>query len=300
MDLTQILKKIFAELQAINYAWRPVTPEELLQYRKNPEAFDPLTQKYGLGLGTPQAPFAISTFKQYNTQFFVPHSHWPAQIGQEENYVHLGAESFLLIENIKPFENELKNKNILDLGCSSGVLSFYASLFAKKVLGIDSCAQAIEWANATAIAQNIKSTEFKTGKIGSHSADAATPQKDWEVVIFNPPFTVPTPGAEHPHRDGGKTGTELPLAFLDFAHNHLLPNGTVFCLTSNPIVQGRGLFFDRLSSKKWKIKTQKRLHTHFNQKLYRKENYAEQGIERVELYFLHLTKQSGNEKKNPQ
>lgn len=50
---------------------------------------------------------------------------------------------------------KVKNKTVLDLGCGSGYGSYYLSLFADSVVGIDKDSKAIKWANKYFKRQNL-------------------------------------------------------------------------------------------------------------------------------------------------
>jgi SAM-dependent methyltransferase len=226
-----------------------------------------------------------------NGEIFIPHAHWPAKPGVD--YVYLGEESFELLRQIGAKAERLEkfeNAQVLDLGSGSGALAFEFASLAKRILGLDVSEKAVRWSQAAARAQGFDHLSFHAAPIGSPEAEALANDAgvEWNLAILNPPFAIPTESDVRPHRDGGALGIELPLLFLQFAARHLILGGEVFCLVTNPIVAGRPAFFDRLDSQVWKVLDKKCLHDQFNHALYRKERYAERGIQRVELWFLHL------------
>jgi putative methylase len=78
---------------------------------------------------------------------------------------------------------DVEGKNVLDLGCGTGVLGIGASLLgAKRVLGVDRDPQAIEQARANALRVGA-SVEFQEIDV-----DEMTERMD--TVIMNPPFAM--------------------------------------------------------------------------------------------------------------
>jgi SAM-dependent methyltransferase len=226
-----------------------------------------------------------------NEHVFIPHAHWPAKPGMD--YVYLGEESYELLRHISERTDGLERLNgasVLDLGSGSGALLLYIGSRIAKGLGIDISRKAVEWSQAAARAQGLERLTFQSAAIGTPEAEAFAHGTKWDFAILNPPFAIPTETEARPHRDGGALGIELPLLFLQYAGRNLSAGGEVFTLATNPIVQGRSAFFDRLDRGALKIVEKKCLHDQFNHSLYRKERYAERGIQRVELWFLHLKK----------
>jgi putative methylase len=86
---------------------------------------------------------------------------------------------------------DVEGKNVLDLGCGTGVLGIGASLLgAKRVLGVDRDPQAIEQARANALRVGA-SVEFQEIDV-----DEMTERMD--TVIMNPPFGAQRRGADRP------------------------------------------------------------------------------------------------------
>ena len=193
---------------------------------------------------------------------------------------------------IQPHLESFIGKNVLDLGSGSGVQAFEIAPLARRVLGLESSLQAVEWARAAAQAQGFANVSFEQAPIGESRAEKLVSNHSWDIAVFNPPMAVPSPGSPREHRDGGRLGIELPLRFLDFSRRHLCAKGEVFCLTTNPIIEGRSDFFENLDPSQWLTLEKRRLNPSFNQSLYRKQKYSELGIERVELWYLHLRKRA--------
>jgi hypothetical protein len=101
-------------------------------------------------------------------------------------------------------------------------------------------------------------------------------------------MVIPEPGFIAPHRDGGALGMELPLLFLKTAVRVLRPGGRVYCLATNPIRGGQGLFFEELKRLSLKITDKDCLEPAFNQNVARKRAHGDAGVDRVELWALEF------------
>ncbi|MFL5814210.1 MAG: methyltransferase domain-containing protein, partial [Bdellovibrionia bacterium] len=290
--LDVVFREIFSILELSDYQWTPAKPERLLEYRKTAEAFPPLQRFFGLGIEITSQELIHEGFSpelaqealdlypaiSRNEHVFIPHAHWPAKPGMD--YVYLGEESYELLRLIGERTDgleRLKEANVLDLGSGSGALLLYIGSSIAKGLGIDISRKAVEWSQAAARAQGLDRLSFHAAAIGSPEAEVFAHGTKWDFAILNPPFAIPTETEARPHRDGGALGIELPLLFLQYAARNLGAGGEVFTLATNPIVQGRSAFFDRLDRGAFKIAEKKCLHDQFNHSLYRKERYAERG-----------------------
>lgn len=296
------LKKVFSELSDAGYSWTAKTPDQLLSLRKNPGQHRPLDRFFGLGLSVSaeelledglsselitslgsSPPFAVSSD---NAGGYLIHDHWPPKPETAREYVHLGPESFHLAREIQKHAEAFSGKKVLDLGCGSGVLSFFAAPMALRVMGIDSSSRTVDFARKTASARDIQNTEFVNAHIGNEAAHALV-RSDYDLAVFNPPLGVPSGEDTRPHRDGGKFGIEVPLLFLDFTKRHLRPGGEAWLICGNPIVSGRPLFLAELKSRaEWELLESRCLDRHFNQSVARKHGYAEQSITRIELLLI--------------
>ncbi len=322
------LRLLFSVLRDAGYEWQPQTPDRLLAFRKDPSAFRPLVQLLGLGLPVLKDELLVDglneavlkalvvdeflrdvsadaaamtnpsqTYKAAMSvsgagDVHIVHDHWPPALERGGGYVHYAAESAWLARALNRDLEGFIGKRVLDLGCSSGALCFEVAGVADEVMGLDVSERSIEWARTNAAALGIKNIRFEVAAVGEKAAEALAADKPWDLVVMNPPMVVPAKEAAYVHRDGGKLGVELPLLFLDFAWRHLREGGEVLMLATNPIVNGSGVFFDRLDRQRWSFVEKRCVHSHFNQAVARKQGYAEQGIEHIELWFLHLKKSS--------
>lgn len=308
------LQLFYSNLSTMGYDWSPKTPDQVLEARKKKKFYRPIVQL--IGLGTPVSECSLiqdgldetvtetlknlHIFKENENQlifselswsqldpFWVVHDHWPPKAG--EHYIHFGAESLTLIKKLKKFNWE--QKNVFDLGCSSGGLLLSLSKQIRSGMGIDPSTRAIEWGTLSIAAQDVRNVQLCVGEVSAVPPAAAWRRNSWDAVIFNPPMMIPDPIHAAPHRDGGDFGIALPILFLDNAFHLLKTGGEVFCLVTNPIISGRGLLFEELRQKPWKILEKECLNPHFNQEGYRKLKAQSKGLKRlehVELWFLRM------------
>lgn len=222
---------------------------------------------------------------------FIAHDHWPPSDAEETNYVYFGTESSTLLSQLQEQRDRIKGSKILDLGSGAGSLSLAVAADAREVIGIEAAAKAVVWAQANADGQGYSNkVRFRHARIGTPEAYDAVDGLKFDIALMNPPMVLAIDSHSYPHRNGGELGIELPFLFLEFAHIHLKRGGFVMGLCTNPIVHGKGLFFDRLSHLPWDVLEKRCLNPRFNQSLYRKERYHERGVDRVELWYIFLRK----------
>ncbi|MCM2277913.1 MAG: methyltransferase domain-containing protein [Oligoflexia bacterium] len=303
MTLEVFFRRLFAFLRQQGYSWQVVSPDRLLKLRRSAAGLDPLARYFGLGVAVaPEELLAAGLPPEllpdtlrlrpaisFLDGLFLPYTHWP------EPRIYLGEESLTLLRQLEPWLADFEGRSVLDLGSGCGVLSFQLASRARKALGLELSAEAVAWARAAAAAQDLGNVRFHAARIGALGPkDEATlalgeELAGWDRAVFNPPLAVPSPSSDRPHRDGGALGIEIPLAFLDCAARHLRAGGEVFCNLTNPILlDGRGVLFERIDPRLWKIEDRRRLNDRFNQTLYRQDGYRELGIQQVELWFLRL------------
>lgn len=131
-------------------------------------------------------------------------------------------DSYLLQEVIS---KSVRNKNFLDMGAGSGIISITAkNSGAKSILSADIDEESINFLKSKGF-NAIKTDLF--AKIGSLKFD---------VISFNPPY-LPLDKREDLESQrattGGKKGDEIPLRFIKQASKHLTKEGVIFILLSS-------------------------------------------------------------------
>ncbi|HTL11385.1 MAG TPA: methyltransferase [Bdellovibrionota bacterium] len=307
MELAARLKRIFGALDGAGYAWEPQTPDRLVEMRKGHHA-PSLTAALGLGIypegGEDWSEGAliaedVEWLKRERAAvarldgIWIIHDHWPPKPQTASQYVHLGPESRQLLSLLRERAGELQGASLLDLGSGSGVLSMGLLDVISRALGLELSARAALWSKAAAEAQGLDRARFACARIGVPQADAAVSAAggEWDAAIFNPPMMIPHRGQDFPHRDGGRLGIEIPKIFLEASRRWLRPGGQAMGLITNPIVAGKGLFFEEFKPTGWDWAERERIHPRFNQTSARKEGIRDElGVERVELWFIRLQK----------
>lgn len=298
---TDEIKDIFELLNSAGYYFQAHTPQQLLKNRKYSDNETELVKLFGLGelkvidkinLNTKiknklkTEPISVSCDLEGN---YLIHSRWPPNLEKSEQYIHLGPESFYLAHLIK--NSDLTGKDILDLGCSSGVLSFAASNQANAVVGIDSSKNAIEAANSLKDIRNKNNIDFIHYKINSTDKIDSSLEAKFDLVVFNPPLGIPEESNYFPHRDGGNMGYQIPLLFLNYANQAVKKLGEIWCLIASPIVNGERPFEKELSKiREIKVLACKVIESHFNQMVYKSHGYEKLGIDRIELCIYKIKK----------
>jgi len=133
-------------------------------------------------------------------------------------------DSELLIEVIQKID--IKGKNILEIGCGSGLLSIIMARKGAKVTATDINPDAIEAAeiNAEKNGANIlvllsNMFENVTGK--------------FDLVVFNPPYLPIGEDEGDITYSGGSSGREIIELFVSHVKNYLNKNGVVLMVISS-------------------------------------------------------------------
>ncbi len=295
------LEEVFNLLKSAGYYFQPQSPNSILRMRKQPEIETELIKVFGLnrldGLNRLELkketkekilnePFSVTC--GLSGEYFV-HSHWPPQKENAQNYIHIGPETYFLANQI--IDSTENFENVIDLGCSSGVLAFSISKKAKYIFGLDLSQNAIQTANLLKEIYNVNNVDFAQHKIEKNEVINPKYKGKFDLAVFNPPLAIPEEGNSFPHRDGGNLGIEMPLMFIDYAAQALKPNGQMWFLIANPIVGGKKQFDIELSKRnKLKVIESSVIEKHFNQAVFKAHKYESLGIERIELSIMKIKK----------
>lgn len=89
-----------------------------------------------------------------------------------------------LYNEIKQIIQEKKSKNVLDLYCGTGTIGIYIHELVNKVLGIESCKEAIEDANDNKELNNTANCTYKLGKVENLTKEITS---EYDAAIIDPP-----------------------------------------------------------------------------------------------------------------
>ena len=89
-----------------------------------------------------------------------------------------------LYDEIKSIVKNRNSKNVLDLYCGTGTIGIYISDIVDKVLGIESCKEAVEDANSNKELNNATNCIYKLGKVEDLTKEIT---KEYDTAIIDPP-----------------------------------------------------------------------------------------------------------------
>lgn len=300
------LKDLFSNLEQSGYYFKKEGPNQLVKLRKNAEGLSPLVKLFGLGLPVLKSEINISKelsslLLDFDDHFKSPfsittedngslhiHDHWPPK--ENDDYIHLGQDSFQLKNELDRFQSELKDKLVLDLGCGQGVLSLAAATHGAEVLGLDCSKRSIELAEIMKKFYDFNNLSFHESIIGSgnHSLNTVREfQKGREIdlIVFNPPLVVSHSAEKVTYRDGGDMGVEILFLFLNFIKT-IESFKEVWFICGDPEVGGKRVVQSQLKKESYFSVNERRvLKERFNQELIHNTS-----ITNIELVIYKLKK----------
>ena len=129
-------------------------------------------------------------------------------------------DSFLFAHFLEKMN--LDRKNILEIGCGSGIISIICSKKGAEVTAAD--------INPRAVECTLQNSNSNKCKIKAFQSDLFSSVKGkFDLILFNSPYL---PVAEEKEWSAGK-GSELILKFIETCKGHLLPKGKVLLLISS-------------------------------------------------------------------
>ena len=82
--------------------------------------------------------------------------------------------------------NDLRGKNILDLGCGTGILSIGSSLLGSNTTSVDICIDALQIARENAFKLGVANIDFVCSDMSIDKPSFSS--RKFDTVIMNPPF----------------------------------------------------------------------------------------------------------------
>lgn len=145
-----------------------------------------------------------------------------------ENVYYPREDSLLLAKTIETMD--LEDKKVLEVGCGSGFLSVLMAKNGARVTAVD--------INKNAVEATMKNASKNNVKIGCYISDIfSTVRGKYDIIVFNPPY-LPE-GDESSQKDiknqwnGGPTGREVAVRFIENIENFLNKDGTVLMVISS-------------------------------------------------------------------
>jgi release factor glutamine methyltransferase len=141
---------------------------------------------------------------------------------------------------------DLSGKNILDMGCGSGIVSVFAASKGAKCFAID-----INPMSAKAAAQNALVNGFsKNVEAIENDLFESLPsafQKKYDFIFFNPPYFKGVPKNNFERSFKGGENYEVIKTFIKDSKEFLAPDGIIYFIVSTDmdLSQLEGMFRER-------------------------------------------------------
>ncbi|MEM0155651.1 MAG: methyltransferase [Thermoplasmataceae archaeon] len=130
-------------------------------------------------------------------------------------------DTFLILDNVLP------GRELLEIGCGTGIISVYFAKTGCKVTACDINGTAVECARKNA-KENSVLVDFSESDLFSNISG------QFDTIIFNPPYLPTSDDVEEGTQwNGGEDGFKVISPFLDEAKNHLSTNGEIYLVVSS-------------------------------------------------------------------
>ena len=134
-------------------------------------------------------------------------------------------DSYLLRNTLR--DQGVSGGTAIDVGTGSGVITRVLAERFEKVIGVDIDEEAVAYCQ-----DRFDDTENVTVKHSDRFSDITCENVD--IITCNPPYLPSTAGEGNDLAiDGGESGVEYTVAFLDEAKDYLDPSGTVYFVASD-------------------------------------------------------------------
>ncbi len=137
-------------------------------------------------------------------------------------------DSFLLLKYVEKYSDV---DLVLDMGTGTGIQANCASEKSKKVYAADIDPEAIKYAKTKYKKENIKYIESDLFE--------KIPEKEFDLIIFNPPYLPEEKNIEDIALFSGKRGVTTTLAFLDQCSGYLKKQGVILLIVSSLASQSK-------------------------------------------------------------
>jgi len=119
-----------------------------------------------------------------------------------------------------------EGERALDLGTGSGVQALWAARHAARVVGTDTNARALNFAELNARLNGVRNVEFRQGSLYEPVAG-----ESFDLIVANPPFVI-SPSRDYEYRDSGMGGDTVSERVLRGAPERLREGGYCTVLMS--------------------------------------------------------------------
>jgi len=133
-------------------------------------------------------------------------------------------DSELLINAIEKMD--IKNRNTLEIGCGSGILSIIMTKMGATVTAIDINPNAIKTTKINAEKNNVKINTFISDMFQNVKGK-------FDLIVFNPPYLPTEENEKDIIYSGGVSGRETIKKFIEHVKEYLKNNGKVLVIISS-------------------------------------------------------------------
>ena len=113
---------------------------------------------------------------------------------------------------------DLTGQRVLDLGCGAGLIGAWAASRGAQVTLVDGDLQSVRSSEATLAASGL------SGEVLHSDVDAALGERQFDVILTNPPFHV-----------GRGVVLDVAREFIAAAGRRLVPGGRMFLVANEPL-----------------------------------------------------------------
>lgn len=124
--------------------------------------------------------------------------------------------------------DKLDSKNVLDMGCGSGIISLTVSSKKAKCTAVDINPEAVKSTN-----ENFRLNGFVVNAIESNLFEKLYKAERYDVIFFNPPYYNYEPRDDYERAFGGGKDYRVIRDFLQQSKNYLSKDGFICLITSS-------------------------------------------------------------------
>ena len=129
-------------------------------------------------------------------------------------------------------ELELNNKNVLDMGCGTGIISVFAASKGAKCLAVDINPMSVKAALTNSIQNNLKPN---IESIESDLFDRVDRSRRFDYIFFNPPYYKGEPQKQREYAFKAGENFEVIKQFIISSKDYLAENGQIYLILSSDI-----------------------------------------------------------------
>lgn len=130
------------------------------------------------------------------------------------------------ISNLK----DIKDKNLLDMGCGSGIISIFAASKGANCTAVDKNPESVRCTKRNAEQNRV---DDKIVIIESNLFTNIEEKNVYDIITFNPPYYNGEPVNNFEMAFKGGENLEVINAFFENAGKYLIDNGVIYLITSS-------------------------------------------------------------------